>query len=92
VSSKRLRVVAVEPKDEGAPLEAILLKATFGPTELIRWWGGYASESLDTQLEQILGDPAWRAYEMDLPDDWEEGYLTARAGVIRFEYGNPPAR
>jgi streptomycin 6-kinase len=84
------RVVAVEAKDDAAPLEAMLLESGRHGEKLVHWWEGHASETVDTQLDTILRHREWRAHEMDLPDDWEEGYLKAEGGVIRFEHGRPP--
>lgn len=56
--------------------------------------GGYAWESLEeaVPLETALDDPRFRHVDLDLPKDWEEGYLVLAEGQPLFRYGTPPER
>jgi hypothetical protein len=90
----KVRIVAVEAADSLAPLEAILVDLKRPHLGLMLWWGGYAWETLErgVTLENVLDDPTYRRHEMEVPDDWEEGYLRADRGVVEFIYGTPPSR
>jgi len=88
-----VRVVAVESIDDGAPIEAILVSEE-KPKDFHGWWGGYAIERVDIgSVESLVhSDPKWRAHQLDLPAEWREGYLEARAGEVVFVSGPVPAR
>ena len=84
-------VVAVEDVETAAPIEAILVRR--GDKDLIRWWGGYAWEGLEiNDLDLVVDQNPLQKFEMELPKDWEEGYLVANEGTISFTYGSPPPR
>ena len=84
--------MAVEKAFEAAPLEAVVVDRRHPDRGLIGWWGGYAQELIEryVDIEQLLQDDKWKSFELDLPKDWEEGYLEARNGEISFVYGKPP--
>lgn len=88
-----MRVVAVEKADDAAPVEAVVVSED-RPRQFLGWWGGYASETIDIGSVETLvqGDPKWRPFEMDLPSDWEEGYLASTSGRIEFVRGPVPVR
>ena len=48
------------------------------------------SRSPPTFAQSVPDWPGWRALSMELPNDWEEGYLRAINGVVEFVYGKPP--
>lgn len=87
-----MKVVAVAKVDEAEPLEAILLDEKKPHLGLIGWWSGYAWETIEhhVTVEELLSDSRWRTLEMDLPANWEEGYLRAHNGQVEFVYGKPP--
>jgi hypothetical protein len=87
------RVIAVRDEPDDEPLEAILLE-TGKTRRLIEWWGGYASGLVSdtTRPEDVLEWHGWRPFTMELPEDWEEGYLRASGGEVSFVYGRPPTR
>ena len=94
-----MRVVAVEDVQNAEPIEAILVddeKVEQHPDRAyLAWWQNYAWETLETSsaMRILDGEGGWRLLEMELPDDWEEGYLRAVDGVVEFEYGQvPPER
>lgn len=89
-----MKVLAVENVDDAEPLEAILLDEKKPQLGLIGWWSNYAWESIQRHvtLEDLLRDPKWRGFDMELPHDWEEGYLRAVKGRVEFVYGKPPKR
>ena len=89
-----MRVVAVEDLAHGAPIEAVLFPDEHPEQGLIHWWSGYASEPLESHItpDVIAAQwPTWKLHEMELPDDWEEGYLRAVDGLVEFVYGKPPS-
>jgi hypothetical protein len=91
----RVKVVAVEAIQSGAPLEAVLVDLDKPERGLMVWWGGYAWETLAPKVmvgDVLSEEPSLRPAEMELPNDWEEGYLKAADGEISFVYGRPPGR
>ena len=41
----------------------------------------------------VLEDAArWRPFELELPMDWENGYLEVVPGGVEFRYGSVPKR
>lgn len=87
-----VRVVAVEKTDSVAPLEAILEQDS--SPFLLGWWGGQAWETLEITDVSGLVDPdsEFRRCEMNLPTDWQKGYLVAEQGEVKFLYGEPTNR
>ncbi len=86
------KVIAVQDVAEGAPLEAVLWPDKRPDRGLVLWWGGYASERLEESVtpEVIEAEWAgWKLQDIHLPNDWEEGYLRASNGDVRFVYGRP---
>lgn len=85
--SMRFKVLAVEATDQAAPVEAVVPDSKKAERGLIIWWGGYGWETVHprVKLEHVLSDGRYRRHEMDLPNDWEEGYLTA-AGARSTSY------
>jgi hypothetical protein len=76
------------------PLTAILVDEKHPELGLMRWWEGLAWETLDPSatFEAIIADSDSRQYDMELPKDWECGYLRAVEGKVEFVRGRPPKR
>lgn len=87
------RVVAVEDAGTAAPVEAIVVDEE-RPKWFLTWWGGSAVERTDIGSVEALvaGQQGWRAEDLELPEDWENGYLASQDGSIAFVYGDPPQR
>jgi hypothetical protein len=54
---------------------------------------GYTRQTISESVvpEDVLHWPGWRPLTMELPKDWQEGYLRAVGGKVEFVYGEPPA-
>lgn len=81
-----VEVIAVRDESDAEPLEAILLQTGRRRRLLLEWWGGYASGAVskNVQPEDVLSWPGWRPLAMELPYDWQEGYLRAVGGNVEF--------
>lgn len=88
------RVVAVEYGALAPPVEAILLAEEASGARMMRWWGGLAWETLDnSEHDDVLLDTAnWRRVDIELPHDWESGYLKPVEDGVEFVYGRQPTR
>ena len=88
------RVIAVRDVQDAEPLDAVVLQTKKGRSRLIEWWGGYGRQTLSGSVlpEDVSRWPGWRPFALELPKDWEEGYLRVLSGSIEFVYGKPPPR
>jgi hypothetical protein len=79
-----VQVIAVRDEADAEPLDAILVQTRRSHRFLIEWWGGYASQSISKTIrpEDVRRWPGWRPLTMELPKDWEEGYLRATGGKL----------
>jgi hypothetical protein len=86
-----VKVIAVENVESAEPAEAILVNLKHPERGLIRWWEGMAQEALSKAytVERVLSDPSWRQVEIELPRDWESGYLRIIEGRVEFVHGRP---
>lgn len=91
----RVWVIAVERDATVPPVEALVVRDSARGRTLLRWWGGLSWETLhDSEFEGAIADESnWQRFEIDLPDDWEDGYLTPmKDGALKFVYGRQPRR
>lgn len=88
-----MRIIAIKESSAGA-VDAVLIDTERPEDPLVEWWGGYASQAVSESVhpEDIASWEGWRQFEMDLPADWEEGYLRSVGGEIEFVLGTPPKR
>src|SRR5437016_10389321 len=85
-----VEVIAVRDETDAEPLSAMLLETTKRHRHVLEWWGGYASQVVNHTPEEVAGLPGWRPFAMELPRDWQEGFLKATGGEVRFVYGRQP--
>jgi hypothetical protein len=92
MSRGSVTLIAVEEASDAEPLSAILVETRRGRRWLIEWWGGYASQTLSGDLRpaDVLAWPGWRPFTIEIPQDWEEGYLRSERGQVEFVYGRQP--
>jgi len=86
-----VRVVAIEYADTAEVVPAVVhIPGLKYP--LNDWWGGVRTHArgAEVTLDDILRDPRYVPFDLELPRDWEYGYLTAQDGMTRFVYGEPP--
>jgi hypothetical protein len=93
VRKSPVKLIAVQDEPDAEPLNAILVQTGKRRRWLIEWWGGYASQTLSSEVspEDVLAWPGWRSFTLELPADWEEGYLRSERGDVQFVYGKAPS-
>ena len=86
------QIIAVWDEQNAEPLGAVMLRTGTARRLLIGWWGGRKWETLpdDVSPEDVTQWPGWRSLIMELPSDWEKGYLRAVGGEVQFVAGRPP--
>jgi hypothetical protein len=83
-------VIAVRDEPVAERLDAIFLETGRRRRFVLEWWVEYASQTISFTPEDAVRQPGWRPLTMELPKDWQEGYLRAIGGNVEFVYGNPP--
>lgn len=88
------QVVAVWDEQNAEPLGALILRTGTARRLLIGWWGGRKWETLPDNVSpgDVTTPWGWRALTMELPSDWQKGYLRAVGGEVQFVVGKPPRR
>ncbi|MBI5683063.1 MAG: hypothetical protein HZC45_07865 [Deltaproteobacteria bacterium] len=82
------KIIAIEKGKNLNPAEAIVIKKENNSNNPVRWWCNYAWETVDLPVEVFKKEyDRFRPFEMNLPDDWEEGYLVVQDDIPMFIYG-----
>jgi hypothetical protein len=87
-----IQVIAFREDPEAELIDAIVLQRRRWRRSLIEWWGGYATGPISRSVspEDVLEWDGWRTLALELPEDWQEGYLRAAGGTVEFVYGRQP--
>ena len=84
----RMKVIAVEDTDTW-PVEAVLADLDDPEGPLLRWRQGPRADATELDVRELLGDGSWRFLDLDLPPNWEEGYVASWRGKVGFVRGTP---
>jgi hypothetical protein len=76
--------------EEGWPIEAILADRDNPEGPLHRWREGALSDAPDIQVDEVLADPSWRWLNIDLPADFEHGYIASWKSDVKWVRETPP--
>jgi hypothetical protein len=77
--------------EEGWPIEAVLADRDNPEGPLHRWREGALSDAPEIEVDEVLADPSWRWLNVDLPANFEHGYIASWKGEAKFVRGVPPA-
>jgi hypothetical protein len=83
-----MKVIAVEDTDTW-PVEAVLADLDDPEGPLLRWRQGPRADATTLDVRELLGDGSWRFVDLDLPTNWEEGYVASWRGKVGFVRGTP---
>lgn len=84
----RMKVIAIEDADTW-PVEAVLADLDDPEGPLLRWRQGPRAHATTLDVRELLGDGSWRFVDLDLPPNWEEGYVASWRGKVGFVRGTP---
>jgi hypothetical protein len=84
----RMKVIAIEDADTW-PVEAVLADLDDPEGPLLRWRQGPRADATTLDVRELLGEGSWRFVDLDLPPDWEEGYVASWRGKVGFVHGTP---
>jgi hypothetical protein len=84
----RMKVIAIEDTDAW-PVEAVLADLDDPEGPLLRWRQGPREDATELDVRELLGDGSWRFVDLDLPPNWEEGYVASWRGKVGFVHGTP---
>jgi hypothetical protein len=77
--------------EEGWPIEAVLADRDTPDGPLRRWTEGALSDAPEIDVDEVLADPSWRWLNVDLPANFENGYIASWRGDVKWVRGTPPA-
>jgi hypothetical protein len=77
--------------EEGWPIEAVLADRDDPEGPLGRWTEGALSDAPEIGVDEVLADPSWRWLNVDLPPNFEHGYIASWKGHVKWVRGTPPA-
>jgi len=83
-----MKVIAIEDTDTW-PVEAVLADLDDPEGPLLRWRLGPRADATTLDVRELLGDGSWRFVDLDLPPNWEEGYVASWRGKVGFVHGTP---
>lgn len=84
----RMKVIAIEDTDTW-PVEAVLADLDDPEGPLLRWRQGPRAHATELDVRELLGDGSWRFVDLDLPPNWEEGYVASWREKVGFVRGTP---
>lgn len=84
----RMKVIAIGDTDTW-PVEAVLADLDDPEGPLLRWRQGPRADATELDVRELLGDGSWRFVDLDLPPNWEEGYVASWRGRVGFVRGTP---
>jgi hypothetical protein len=84
----RMKVIAIEDTDTW-PVEAVLVDLDDPEGPLLRWRQGPRADAMELDVRELLRDASWRFVDLDLPPNWEEGYVASWRGKVGFVRGTP---
>jgi hypothetical protein len=77
--------------EEGWPIEAVLADRDNLEGPLHRWREGALSDAPEIEVDEVLPDPSWRWLNVDLPANFEHGYIASWKGDVKWVRGRAPA-
>ena len=75
--------------EEGWPVDAVVVDRDNPEGPLHRWREGSLSEAPDIEVDVLLADSSWRWLDIDLPENFWEGYLASWKGKVKWVRGTP---
>jgi hypothetical protein len=85
----RMMAIAIAA-EEGWPVEAVLVDQDNPEGPLRRWCQGPLSEASEIDVSDLIRDRSWRWMSVELPEQFEEGYIASVRGLVRWVRGAPP--
>jgi hypothetical protein len=85
----RMKAIAIAA-EEGWPVDAVVVDRDDPEGPLHRWRDGSLSDAPEVEVDALLADSYWRWVDIDLPENFEEGYLASWKGEVKWVRGTPP--
>jgi hypothetical protein len=80
-------VIAIQKGEDLIPAEAIVVDEKKSNI-LIHWWQNMAWELIELSPDLFKNEyDYYRPFLMDLPSNWQEGYLSVVDSEVSFSYG-----
>jgi hypothetical protein len=84
-----MKVIAIQA-EEGWPVDVIVVDRDDPEGPLHRWREGSLSDAPEVEVDVLLADASWRWLDIDLPENFEEGYIASWKGKVKWVRGAPP--
>jgi hypothetical protein len=84
-----MKAIAIQA-EEGWPVDAVVVDRDDPGGPLYRWREGSLSDAPEVEVDVLLADASWRWLDIELPENFEEGYIASWKGKVKWVRGTPP--
>src|SRR4029450_13878832 len=77
-----MKVIAIQA-EEGWPVDVIVVDRDDPEGPLHRWREGSLSDATEVEVDVLLADASWRWLDIDLPENFEGGYIASWHGNVK---------